>query len=269
MSDITYEIGFVGAGKMAGALMGAMLHSGVVDRKNIICSDVNESQLRAVRDKLGVKVTSNNGEVFSQSDIVFLAFKPQNFPEAVEGLAPVVRPSHIIVSIMAGIRINRIREVLPGRIIRVMPNTPCLIGEMAGGFTAAKEAGQDDIAKVCQVMRPAGLMVNVSEEQMDAVVALSGSGPAFVAYLIDSFITAGVKEGLEKETARRLAIKTFSGTAQLLDQWKMSPAELIEMVSSPNGTTVAGREILEASDLSQIISGTISRAAQRSRELGK
>jgi len=269
MSDINCAIGFIGAGKMAGALMGTMLHSGVVEKENIICSDVNESQLRAAQDKLGVSVTSDNAEVFSQSDIIFLAIKPQNFPQAVQGLAKLVQPSHIIVSIMAGIRIDQIAKVLPGKIIRVMPNTPCLIGQMAGGFTAAKEASRDDIAKVCQIMQPAGLMVNVSEEQMDAVVALSGSGPAFVAYLIDSFITAGVKEGLEKETARGLAIKTFSGTAQLLDQWKMRPAELIEMVSSPNGTTVAGREILEASDLSQIINGTISRAAQRSRELGK
>ena len=113
MSDINCAIGFIGAGKMAGALMGTMLHSGVVEKENIICSDVNESELRAAQDKLGVRVTSDNGEVFSQSDIVFLAIKPQNFPQAVQGLAHVVHPSHIIVSIMAGIRIEQIGKVLP------------------------------------------------------------------------------------------------------------------------------------------------------------
>jgi len=140
---------------------------------------------------------------------------------------------------------------------------------MAAGLAAAENVTETDLERVRAILRPAGVALQVPEQQLDVVTGLSGSGPAFVAYLIESFIIAGIDEGLEKETAGQLALKTFAGTARLLSEWNLSPRELIEMVSSPGGTTVAGREILESSSVKDSIINTIKRAAQRSRELGQ
>ena len=269
MADNGFKIGFVGAGKMAHALVGAILRGRLARPQDIICSDPLSERLGTLQEQLGVLVTQDNQEVFRSSDVVVLAFKPQNFPQAIEGVESVIRPEQIIISIMAGVRIARIQRYLPARIVRVMPNTPCLVGEMAAGFAVADNVTETDLDRVRAILQPAGIALQVPEQQIDAVTGLSGSGPAFVAYLVESFITAGINEGLEEETARQLALKTFAGTARLLSEWNLSPRELIEMVSSPGGTTIAGREILESSNVKDSIINTIKRAAQRSRELGQ
>jgi len=262
-------LGFLGAGKMASALISAILKSKLADSRNIICSDILEPQRKTIQEKYGIQVTDDNQEVIRKSDIIVLAFKPQNFSTAVDNYGCTVGPEQIIISIMAGVRIEEIQKQLPAKVVRVMPNTACLVGEMAAGFAAAENVTPQDLEKVKQILQCAGTALPVTEDQLDAVTGLSGSGPAFVAYLIDNFIEAGRQLGLDKDIARELALKTFSGTARLLSEWQMDPAELIKMVSSPNGTTVAGREILEASDVGNIIRQTIHRAAQRSKELGK
>lgn len=263
-----YKIGFIGSGKMGSALVAAILHAKLTYPGNIICSDLVEKRRKAIRTRYGVRVTSDNKQVMKKSDIVVLSFEPQHFPEAVIDLKPLVRPEHIIISIMAGVQMDRIREYLPGKIVRMMPNAACLVGEMAAGFVAGKDVTVTDMECVRRILQCAGLALMVEEEQLDAITGLSGSGPAFVAYVFESFISAGAEEGLDKDMVRELVLKTFTGTAKLLDEWKVEPRELIEMVSSPNGTTVAGRKILEASDVKNVIRQTIKRAAQRSRELG-
>ncbi|MCF7957492.1 MAG: pyrroline-5-carboxylate reductase [Phycisphaerae bacterium] len=267
MSEKKFKIGFMGAGKMARALIGAILRGQVSKGSEIICSDYQDSQLQAIKKEFGVQVTLSNKEVIEQSEIVVLAFKPQNFPEAVLGLGEVVTADTIILSIMAGVQIKDIAETLPGKVVRVMPNTACLVGQMAGGFAVGDHVTESDIARVRPFLDCAGLALPVTEKQLDAVTGVSGSGIAFVARLIETFVNAGVKEGLDQETARKLVLKTFSGTANLLDEWNMSPEELIAMVSSPNGTTIAGREILESSDLGEVIAQTVARVIQRSEEL--
>ena len=254
---------------MATALAAAFLREGAVGKDDIICADISAEQREAVSGSLGVRVTADNRSVLAESDVVVLAVKPQKFAEAVAGLAEAVRKDQVIISIMAGVRIEAIRAALPGRVVRVMPNTPCLVGQMAAGFAAAEDVSEGDIARVRRLLECAGVAVAVSEDQMDAVTGLSGSGPAFVAYLAASFIEAGIEAGLSEEVARRLALKTFEGTACLLSEQEMAPEELIRMVSSPNGTTVAGREILEASDVAEVIRRTVLRATERSIELGK
>ena len=263
------KIGFLGAGKMATALISAFLRQGAAEKEDIICSDISPHQLQAIGQSLGIRVTEENRTVVADSDVVVLAFKPQNFAEATAGLADAVRADHLIVSIMAGVRIAAIRAALPGRVVRVMPNTPCLVGQMAAGFAAGDDVPEQDVGRVRELLECAGAAVAVREEQMDAVTGLSGSGPAFVAYLIGSFIAAGREAGLAEGVARTLALKTFEGTARLLSERGMEPQELIAMVSSPNGTTVAGREILEASDTAEVIKRTVLRATERSVELGK
>ena len=269
MSNEGYKFGFLGSGKMATALISAILRGKLAIPDEIICSDVSLEQLESVKKQFDVRITQQNKEVIKSSEIVVLSFKPQNFPQAIIGLPPVKRQGQIIISIIAGIRISKIQKYFPHGVVRVMPNTPSLVGQMAAGYSAAEDVTPEQVEQVRKILQSAGVAVEVSEEQLDPVTGLSGSGPAFVAHLIEAFIAAGTDEGLDKSVARTLALQTFAGTAELLSQWKMEPDELINMVSSPNGTTVAGREILEASDVSDIIKQTIKRAAQRSRELGQ
>ncbi len=264
-----FKIGFMGSGKMATALLAGILESKIARNNEVICSDVVPGRRTEIQNQFGIQTTDNNREVLANSELVILAFKPQNFPEAVENLASMVRPEQIIVSILAGVRIESIRVHLPGRVVRVMPNTACLVGEMAAGFATAPGVTDSDRQQVRTILECAGTAVEVEEEKLDAVTGLSGSGPAFVAYLVDSFIQAGVAAGLSESAARDLTLKTFTGTARLLDNKQLAPQELIAMVSSPGGTTVAGREILESSKVKEIIKQTVLRATERSRELGK
>jgi len=262
------RIGFIGAGKMAAALIGAILRAKLVPKEAIICSDINQERLREIHKNYGVQTVTSNLQVLKEANIVFLAFKPQNFPAAVENLKTVIREDQIVVSILAGVRTKALSTYLPARVVRVMPNTACLVGEMAAAVATSENVSRQDLQQVIQLLACAGTVVEVTEEQLDAVTGLSGSGPAFVAYLIESFIVAGVAAGLTEKVSRRLTLKTFAGTAKLLEAWQMEPQELIDMVSSPNGTTVAGREILENSDVATICQKTILRARQRSIELG-
>lgn len=253
---------------MAAALVSGILSSKVADTAEIVCSDVDSESRAAIQGRFGVQTTPSNQKVLENSELVVLAFKPQNFPEAVEKLSTMVRPDQLILSILAGVRIESIFRYLPGRVVRVMPNTACLVGEMAAGFAVGPGVTDSDRERVRAVLECAGTAVEVEEAQLDAVTGLSGSGPAFVAYLIDSFIQAGTQAGLTESAARELSLKTFGGTARLLDEKQLNPRELIAMVSSPGGTTVAGREILESSDVQSIIQQTVLRATSRSKELG-
>ena len=263
------RIGFIGAGKMAGAMVAAILRAKLTEPAQIICSDLADQVRQQIAEQFSVKVTDNNRQVFENADIVVLAVKPQNFPQAVEGLTDAVRPDHVIVSIMAGVRIAAIQKHLPGQVVRVMPNTACLVGQMAAGFALADNVGPAQAQTVKSILDCAGTALPVTEQQLDAVTGLSGSGPAFVAFLIDSFIKAGQASGLPEQVARQLTLETFAGTAKLLTEWNMPPQQLIDMVSSPNGTTVAGRAVLEAADVADVIGKTVARATERSQELGK
>ncbi len=262
------KIGFVGGGKMAEALIAGILRGSAVQPGNIFCSDLLQQRREHLRDKYQIEVTDDNGMVFDRAEIVFLAFKPQGFPDAIEGMKSRTHPGQVVVSILAGIRLAKLQEHLGPKVVRVMPNTGCLVGQMAAGYVAADQVTQKEMDMIRRLLQCAGTAVQVTEAELDAVTGLSGSGPAFVAYLIECFTAAGVKAGLPQAKAADLAVETFAGTAKLLKQQQMQPSELIEMVSSPKGTTVAGREILEASDVADVIERTISRAAQRSRELG-
>ena len=263
------KIGFIGCGQMAQAMIGAFIEGKVVTSSQVICSDINQGSLDIAKNKYGVSVTTDNNQVFGNADVIFLAVKPQMFVDAVAGCRNMVNAEHLIISIMAGVTIAKIREVLPAPVARVMPNTPCLIGQMAAGYAVGDNVPADKLDYVVKLLSCTGLAIKVEESDLDAVTGVSGSGPAFVAYLIQQFIDGGVKEGLSPDQARELAIMTFIGTGSLLKEKNLSPDELIKMVSSPNGTTVAGREVLENSNVPEIISNTISRAAQRSRELSK
>jgi len=251
------RIGFIGAGNMARALILAIKK----DYPEIIASDKDPARV----ESLDVNGTTNNQKVVDRSDVVFLCVKPQIVDEVLNDLKI---GGQIIVSIAAGVTISRIQDIIGNKkIIRVMPNTPCLVSEMTGAYSVNPNVTEDDKKIVFEILSKAGVIYEVSEELLDPVTGLSGSGPAFVAKLIEAFSDAGVNNGLSKEISYGLTLKTFIGTARLLKQ--MTPEELVNMVSSPNDTTVAGREVLENSDVFKIINDTISRATERSKELGK
>jgi pyrroline-5-carboxylate reductase len=208
----------------------------------------------------------NNAQVVASSDVTFLAVKPQVMPKVLPELSAA---RGLIVSIAAGVRIATLEASLPqARVVRVMPNTPGLVGAMAAGYAGGARATADDLAVVGKLLRSAGVAVELDEQLLDAVTGVSGSGPAFVARLIEAFTDAGVAEGLSRDVAYSLVLATFSGTATLLAEKNMQPEELVTMVSSPGGTTVAGRRVLESSDYRSVIRRSVATAVERSKELG-
>lgn len=258
------RIGFIGAGKMAEALIIAIIRAKL--NYKIIASDKNEERLDYIKKETGIKVSLDNSEIIG-SDIIIIAVKPQVVDGVLEELKDCDK---LVVSIAAGITLKRLESKLANaRVIRVMPNTPCLVGEMAAGYSLGNKVTQEDAKVIERILNSAGIAYKLDERLLDAVTALSGSGPAFIAYIIDIMIEAAVKEGLTKEVATSLALQTCKGSAMLMLEKKLLPTQLIEMVSSPNGTTVRGLEAMKDPKLKEIIGSTIAAAAKRSRELGK
>jgi pyrroline-5-carboxylate reductase len=265
------RLGFIGFGNMAKAMIQGILDRGISDPMAIIASDKvsDQSKLEAAK-KLEITLIKGNKEVVKNSDIIFIAVKPQDIDSALNEIREEISQNKIIVSIAAGISIGKIESIIGNKkIVRVMPNLPCLVAEMAAGISYNKNVLQKEKETIEIILQSCGKTFEIDESLMDAVTGLSGSGPAFTAYLIEAFKEAGKENGLPEETAYQLALKTFEGTAKLLQQKKMPAQDLINMVSSPKGTTVAGREILESSDVKEIIKKTVLKATARSKELGK
>jgi pyrroline-5-carboxylate reductase len=263
------KIGFIGSGNMASALMKGILDKGITDNLGIISSDKDPVRLKDVKQKLEINTTHDNKIIIQNSDIIFIAVKPQDIDQVLAEIKDEISKQKIIVSIAAGITTSRIMKIIGNKkIVRVMPNTPSLVGAMAAGYTC-RNLTDNEKTTIQIILESCGKAIELKEELLDAVTGLSGSGPAFVAYLISAFKESGIENGLSESTSYELALKTFEGTAKLLAKTQMSPEELIKMVSSPKGTTIAGREILEASDVKTIIKKTIKRATDRSRELGQ
>ena len=259
------NIGFIGTGNMATALIKSIKSN--IDC-NIISSDSDESKL-ARAEKLGVNATKDNKELVEKSEIIFLCVKPKDINSVLEEIKDLIE-NKIIVSIAAGIKIENIEKIIGDKkIARVMPNVNCLADEMAAAYSSNKNIDEKDKKIISKLLNSAGLALEVKENKMDIVTALSGSGPAFAAYIIKLFAEAGIKQGLNEEDAYNLALQTFYGTSSLLKKENIDANELIKMVSSPGGTTVAGREILENSNIKEIIEKTKETAFKRSKELGK
>ncbi len=264
------SIGFVGAGNMATALIDGILDKGICDNIGIWASDKDDSRLKKLEERFEINATDKNSLVLDNTDVIFIAVKPQDIDMVLSDIKDFVTEEKIIISIAAGISIKKIESVIgKKKIVRVMPNTPCIVGEMAAAFSVNNKMTAQEIETVEFILNSAGTAYKLEEKHLDAVTGLSGSGPAFVAYLIDAFQKAGIKNGLPKDIACSLTLQTFIGTAKLLERKNLAPSQLIDMVSSPNGTTVKGRKILEKSDIHDIITHTVSAAARRSKELGQ
>ncbi len=262
------KVGFIGGGKMAGAIISDMVRSRIVNPHDIFVCDVSEERRRVLKRRHGVNVYADNSMLLGATDIVFLAVKPQNQDEVLNEISSFVTREHLIISIAAGRKIEHIESLLPDiRVVRVMPNLAAMISEGMSVFCMGNHATVDDRKKVITLLSCFGQVLELPESKFDAVTALSGSGPAFFAHFLALMIDAGEQLGLERKAASLLAEQTMLGTAMLFAKGEFGAEDLIQAVSSAKGTTVAGMEVLKKSGLEQAICDTLSAAAKRSAEL--
>jgi len=265
-------IGFIGAGVMARALSKGLVEGGVVSTTGLICSAPTQEDGQPYLDAFpGARWTASNEEVVRQSDLTVLAIKPQVFIKAISDLLE-VSSGKLFLSLMAGITLEQICEGLhpTARVVRSMPNTPMQIGTGASVYACGPNVTKDDLALVNRVLSSAGKAWPVEEEQINAVTALSGSGPAYVFHFIDALIRGGIEVGLPEKLSRDLAMQTVLGSAQLAAQSTLSPMELATQVKSPKGTTLAGCAVLEENDvLNQLMSRCLAAAKNRAEELAR
>jgi pyrroline-5-carboxylate reductase len=265
-------IGFIGAGVMARALGKGLVDGGIVSTRELICSAPTEQDGRPFLDAFpGSRWTSENAEVVQSSDLIILAVKPQVFPEALGAIKP-VSGGKLFLSIAAGMTLEKIRGWLDptARLVRAMPNTPMQIGLGASVYAGDASVKPSDYELVHRVLASAGKAWRVKENQIDAVTALSGSGPAYVFHFIDALARGGERLGLPGELAQALAIQTALGSTQLTAQSNLTPLELAAQVKSPRGTTLAGCAVLEENDaLNRLVARCMAAAKDRAEALAR
>jgi pyrroline-5-carboxylate reductase len=265
------RVGFVGAGNMGEALVKGLVEAGVVPPEAIAVFDVLPERVRELERRYRVRLVADNLELVRHADVVVLAVKPQIMDGVVRELAPAVTRDKLIVSVAAGVSTARLRAALgrEARLLRVMPNTPALVLEGATAIGRAAGLAPGDLETAEELFAAVGKTVVLDESLMDAVTGLSGSGPAYVALVVEALADGGVNMGLDRATALTLAIQTVLGTARLLRDTGRHPAVLKDMVSSPGGTTIAGIAALEAGGLRGALMRAVEHATLRSRELGR
>jgi len=265
------RVGFIGGGNMGEALIRGLVGANLVKPTLITATDVRPDRVKQLAGQFGVTAHSDNARCVGDADVVILAVKPQIMAEVLREIAPAVERRHLLISIAAGVATTTIRAALgkDARIIRVMPNTPALVLQGAAGIAKGSGLEPDDLATAQEIFGAVGRAVVLDEELMDAVTGLSGSGPAYVAIVIESLADGGVKMGLDRVTAMTLATQTVLGAAQLLLDTGLHPGALKDMVSSPGGTTIAGISALEEGGIRTTFIRAVERATQRSRELGR
>jgi pyrroline-5-carboxylate reductase len=264
------KVGFLGSGNMGEAIIKGLLQTGLVPATSITATDVRADRLEQMAKQYGVRAAASNRELVDDSDVVILAVKPQIMSAVLKEIAASVHRGKLLISVAAGVPVSALRAALgvPARLIRVMPNAPALVLE---GVTAiARSEGLDagDLEMAQELFGAVGRVVALDEEALDAVTGLSGSGPAYVAIVIESLADGGVRMGLDRATAMTLATQTVLGSARLIIETGMHPAQLKDMVSSPGGTTIAGITALEEGGVRRAFISAVERATQRSRELG-
>jgi len=265
------KIGFIGAGNMANALIKGLIKSGIYLSEQLAASDNDRQKLRDVSDRFGIRCFNSNKELAQEYRIIVLSVKPQVIRDVLKEIKNEITDTHLVISIAAGIPIKMIYSVI-GRdipIIRVMPNTPALIQRGISVLAAGGTATSHHLDTAKKIFDAVGKPIVLSEEMMDSVTALSGSGPGFIFRIMESFAAAGEKLGFDRDTALLLVTQTFLGASHLADESGLPLSQLREMVTSPGGTTAAGLAILEKKGISEVIEAAIKAARDRSIELGK
>ena len=264
------SIGFIGTGNMATALIKGILEGGIFDKSRIYGSDKDQEKLKKISKELGIGVYSSNISLAQISSIVVLSVKPQSIKEVLEEVKDYVGGDKLIVSIAAGVPIAFIRSFLGRKvpIVRVMPNTPALIRRGISGIATDKKLSDEIMDMIFKIFSAVGEAIVVEERMMDAITAISGSGPGYVFRFMECMVEGAIQMGFEEEVARRLVVNTFLGASELARISQESLSSLREKVTSPGGTTEAALKIFEQRGLKTIILDALKAAKNRGEEIG-
>jgi len=266
-----WSIGFLGAGKMATALAKGFVQAGLVSPEQLIASDISEAARVAFAKETGAKTVASNPDSVKFAHILILAVKPDQVAGALADIHEHMTEKHLLISIAAGVTLARLEAGLgkEARVIRVMPNTPALVGASATGFALGKSATAADADLAKKLFSAVGVAFQVKESLLDAVTGLSGSGPAYVYLFIESLSDGGVAAGLPREVATRLAAQTVLGAARMVLETGQHPGALKDMVTSPGGTTIEGLHELEKGKLRGTVMSAVRAATEKSKKLGQ
>jgi pyrroline-5-carboxylate reductase len=265
------KIGIIGAGKIGSAIARGIVRAGLARKDQVMASDISETLRQAVADELGIATESQNAKVCEFANVVILAVKPQILDSVVREIAGHVGSTKLVVSVAAGVPLARIESNLaPGaRVVRVMPNIPCVVGAGASSYAAGCCATAADLENVASLLSSFGVALPVEEKYLDAVTGLSGSGPAYVFLFIEALADGGVQVGLSRDVALKLALQTVYGSARMALETSKHIAELKDEVTSPGGTTIAGLYALEQKGFRAAVMDAVVAGTKRSQELGK
>ncbi len=264
---INKKIGFIGCGNMGGAILFGALESGVLPKENAYVYDINPEMMKKA-EGWGVNLCSDDEDLCEKSDIILLAVKPQNAAEALE-MCKKALDGKAMMSIVAGVTVERLQNMIDGapRILRLLPNTPAMVFEGAFAICSDNDFTDEELEIAKSIYSSIGIIEMVPEKLIDAACALNGGGPAFVAMFIEAMADGGVKQGLPRATAYRLAAQTALGTAKMILETGMHPGQIKDMVTSPGGTTIEGCEALERGGMRGAVIDCINKAAEKSKKL--
>lgn len=267
-----YNIGFVGSGKMAGAIIKGLLKSGFTTSEYLVATQAEKEDLVKKSQELGIEIILDNKLLAQKSDIIFIATKPNQVLEVLKEISPFVDSEKLIVSIAAGVNTEKLETNLPAqtRVIRVMPNTPALVNEGMSGMVGGKYATKEDLDYIYALLSTIGKCIVVDDEaQMDIVTAISGSGPAFFYKVMNDIARAGENLGLDYEKALLLSIQTAIGSAKMALNREISMEQLISNVATKGGCTRVGVDVMEEVDTAKIFEEVIAKTTQKACDLGK
>lgn len=261
------KIGIIGCGNMGGAILFGALESGVLPKENVYVYDTSPAMMEKAKG-WGVHLAADDEDVCKSADIILLAVKPQNAAEAL-GMCKEALNGKAMMSIVAGVTTERLQNMICGspRILRIMPNTPAMVYEGAFALCSDNDFTEEELADAKSIYETIGIVEMVPEHLIDAVCGLSGGGPAYAAMFIEALSDGGVKQGLPRATAYRLAAQTCLGTAKMILEMGIHPGELKDMVTSPGGTTIEGCEILEQGGMRSAVIGCVNAATEKSKKL--
>jgi pyrroline-5-carboxylate reductase len=265
------NIGIIGAGKIGSAIARGIIGAELVSKDQLMASDISDELRQSIARELGIRVTPDNGELCDFANIVILAVKPQIVDGVVKEASKKLGNTKLLVSVAAGVPLSRLENhsAQGARVVRVMPNIPCVVGAGASGYAGGSHATPEDMETVGLILNSFGIAAAVEEQYLDAVTGLSGSGPAYVFLFMEALADGGVQMGLSREVSLKLALQTVYGSARMALDSDKHLAELRDQVTSPGGTTIAGIYALERKGFRGAVMEAVANATQRSLELGK
>ena len=263
------KIGIIGLGNMGGAILGGIVSKEIVEKENVTGFDLSDALKAKAKDSYGINIASDNKEVLANSDVVILAVKPQHMGDMLAGIKDAWNKNTLIISIAAGKTIEWLENNIGSdmKIVRCMPNTPALIGEGCTGVCVNKNVNEEEKKCALNILCACGIAIEVTESQMDAVVGISGSAPAYVFMFIEAMADAGVAAGRTRDKAYEFAASAVKGSAALMLETGKHPGELKDMVCSPAGTTIAAVQVLEEGGFRGVVMDAVEACVERNRQL--